>query len=1013
MNDQPTDRFDPQIYRALFERAGVGMALLDRRGHFIAANPAACELLGYSCAELIAGPALADLVHPDDRAANAERMAQLLRGELNPLRLEQRFARQDGHIVWADTFITHLSPLQAGTVEGDLLLAELHDITAYRQTEQELQAERDLFNALLEAIPDHVYFKDRESRFIRNSRSHARFVGLDDPAQMIGKTDFDVFDADHAAEYYADEQRIIETGEPLVSKLEQIRRADGQFRWVTASKVPLRDHEGRIIGTMGISRDVDEQVRLQQELERQRRMLQAVLDTLPEFISFKDRDLAHVLCNKAVLELHGCSMAEMYGKTDFDLYPAEEAARYAEEERQAMRTGQPVVAVRPVPTPGRIVWEECIKMPLRDESGQVVGVLSVGRDVTAQREQEKRLRLTRFSFDHALASLFWVTPEGRFVDVNEMACRTLGYSRQELLAMHVWDIDPNPEHSAATRAARWEMLKQRGSLHFETTNLTRDGRIVPVEITNQYLRHEDEEYEFAFVVDISERKQAEAALRAERNLLRTLIDALSDHVYVKDRQGRLLLANVTQARHLGFADPTELIGKTDFDLHPAGVAEAIWANDRLVLETGAPLSAEEEFVDPQGKSRWVWSVKAPLRDEQGQVIGLVGMSRDITEKRRLEAQLRQSQKMEAIGTLAGGVAHDFNNLLTSIIGYSDFLLGSLDPLSPAHEDATTIKRMAERAADLTRQLLAFSRRQIMRPQVVNLNTAITNLLRMLKRVVSEDIELVTDLAPDLGNVRVDPGQLEQVLMNLIVNAREAMPHGGRLVIATANATLTEEDAERYAEVMPGPYVRLTISDTGVGMDAETLSRIFDPFFTTKERGTGLGLATVYGIVKQSGGHITVESEPGRGATFHVYLPLTEAAETVAAEAAGRPVGGTETVLLVEDDEAVREMLRRALERLGYTVREAANAAEAVRICQSEPPPDLLLTDMIMPGGMNGQQLAARLREMQPGLKVMYISGYSDLDVVGREFLDEGAVFLPKPFNFADLGRLVRRALDGA
>ena len=621
----------------------------------------------------------------------------------------------------------------------------------------------------------------------------------------------------------------------------------------------------------------------------------------------------------------------------------------------------------------------------------------------------------RALFERAGVGMALLDAQGYVRAANPPLCRMLGYAHAELQGRHVTElVHPDSHQDCAEDLARL-LRGEADSLRRECHCLHKDGHDIWVTVFLTLLSPDSGAAERILLLefhDITAYKQAEAMLAAERNLFNALLDALPDHVYIKNREGRLLLTNITQARNLGFANPQEPVGKTDFDFFPAPVAAEIWANDQLVLETGAPLSAEEEFVNPEGKSRWVWSVKAPLRNDAGEVIGLVGLSRDITEKRRLEEQIRQSQKMEAIGRLAGGVAHDFNNLLTSIIGYSDFLLGSLNPLSPEYEDATTIKRMAERAANLTRQLLAFSRRQILRPQVLNLNTVVSNLLKMVKRLVGEDIQLVTNLAPELGNVKVDPGQLEQVLMNLIVNAREAMPHGGRLVIETANTALSEEDAKRYVEVIPGPYVRLSVSDTGVGMDTQTLSRIFEPFFTTKELGTGLGLATVYAIVKQSSGHITVESEPGRGTTFHVYLPLTEEGETAVPQAAGQPVGGTETVMVVEDDEGVREMLRRALERQGYAVLEAANAAEAIRLVESQPP-DLVITDMIMPGGMNGRQLTDRLREMHPGLKVMYISGYSDLDVVGREFVDEGTVFLQKPFNFADFGRQVRRALNGA
>ena len=1283
VNGQATGVSDLYLYRSAFEHSGVGAVVLDSTGRFFSANPAACRLFGYTQSEL-AGMTFRDITYADDLEVSVENMERLLRGEVDSYSIEKRYVHKDGHTIWAMAFVAVAHPARmepASQQDADSTssrqdepfysVAQFHDITRLKQTEAALAQERDFLDALMDTIPDHIYFKDLESRFVRNSRSHARFMGFDDPAEIVGKTDFDVFSLDHATAAYADEQRIIETGEPVVGKLERIRRADGRSIWVTATKVPLRDRPGRIIGTVGITRDVEEQVRVQDELEKQRRMLQAVLDTIPDYIVFKDRNLAHVLCNKMSLEFHGRTMEDMYGKTDADLLPPEDAERYAEEEMRAILTGEPVVATRFVRGNQYSFWEECIKMPLRDESGEAIGVLSVGRDVTQRLEMEQRLRLTQFAMDHTVVSTFWVSPEGRFIDVNEAACRSLGYSREELLSMYVWDIDSNEKYGSKGRPEWWETIKRAGSVNFETAHKTRDGYTLPVEMTCQYVSYGGQEYEFALALDIIARKRAEEALqeernllrtlidalpdhiyvkgiegryllvnraqgeandaitgfgygvghtdlemlpadlaktirqndleviqagqtvyieeplvmpdgtlswgwtikvplrdeqgqmtglvgvtrditelkqaedalkaernllrtlidalpdhiyvkdtegryvlvnraqgeehdaltdfgyglgrtdfelaperlaktyvendravlesgeplyveetllspngkrrvgwtikvplrddqgrvtglvgvtrditalkefeealKAERNLLRTLIDALPDHIYVKDTEGRLLLVNEAQAHSLGFASPREAIGRTDFDLYPASLAQRIWANDRIIFESGSPASMEEEFIDQMNAARSVWSVKAPLFNAAGEIIGMVGLSRDITNQKRLEDQLRQSQKMEAVGTLAGGVAHDFNNLLTSIVGYADFLIESLDPSSPQHEDALGIKRVAERAAGLTRQLLAFSRRQFLRPQILNLNAVVANTLKMLSRLVGEDVELVSKLYPDLGKVKVDPNQIEQVLMNLVVNAREAMPNGGRLVIETANARLTENDARQQAEVAPGAYVALIVSDTGIGMDAEMMSHIFDPFFTTKEAGTGLGLATVYGIVKQSGGHITVSSEPGKGTTFTVYLPLVEEAGDAAArgDTNVQSVRGSETVLIVEDDEIVRQMLKRALQRYGYNALEATNGEEAVHLCQTMgKSPDLLVTDVVMPGRLNGKQLASRLSALCPGLKVMYISGYMDVASVDEGSLEPGAVFLQKPFTPATLAKKVREALDG-
>ncbi len=392
------------------------------------------------------------------------------------------------------------------------------------------------------------------------------------------------------------------------------------------------------------------------------------------------------------------------------------------------------------------------------------------------------------------------------------------------------------------------------------------------------------------------------------------------------------------------------------------------------------------------------------------------LSEETAERKRVEEQLRHAQKMEAIGRLAGGVAHDFNNVLTLIQCCGDLLLGRLGPGDPARRNVELIQGAAGRAAALTRQLLAFSRKQVLQPKVLDLNAVVANLDPMLRGLCREDVELLLFPDPGIGRVKADPGQLEQVIMNLAVNARDAMPKGGRLVIETANGELDDAYARRHPGVQPGPYVLLAVSDSGVGMDAETRARIFEPFFTTKEpgRGTGLGLATVYGIVKQSGGHIGVHSEPGKGTTFRLYLPRVDgAADPVEPPAAITPAPqGSETVLLVEDQEDVLELAREILRRQGYAVLAAGHPREALRLGQEHAGPiHLLLTDVVMPG-MTGRELADRLAPRRPEMKVLYMSGYADGAIVRHGVLTPGMTFLPKPFTPDALVWKVREVLAG-
>jgi two-component system, cell cycle sensor histidine kinase and response regulator CckA len=518
---------------------------------------------------------------------------------------------------------------------------------------------------------------------------------------------------------------------------------------------------------------------------------------------------------------------------------------------------------------------------------------------------------------------------------------------------------------------------------------------------------------------MAEVEGAQAALTAERRFLRQIIDTMPHFVFAKDRQGRFTLVNRAVADAYG-TTIEQLLGKTDADFNPnANEVEAFRRADVAVMDALTPqLIPEEPVTDASGAVRWVQTIKQPLVDAGGTANQVLGVSTDITERKRLEVELLHSQKMDAVGQLAGGVAHDFNNMLTVITGYSAILLDVLDRADPNRADVEEIKGAADRAASLTRQLLAFSRKQVLQPRVLDLNTeVIAGLEKMLRRLIGEDVELVTTLDERLGLVNADPGQIEQVIMNLAVNARDAMPDGGRLVIETANVDLRADHTGRHIGVEPGRYVMLAVTDNGRGMSRETMARMFEPFFTTKEKGkgTGLGLATVYGVVKQSGGDISVYSEPGQGTTFKVYLPCVEYETGVALPTSvpSRRAAGTETILLVEDDERLCVLSRRVLEARGYIVLEARNGQEALVLCdQHEGPIDLVATDVVMPG-INGGMLVERLAVKRPTLRVLFMSGYTDDDLLRRGIVDPRMAFLPKPFTPEALASKVREVLDSA
>ncbi len=614
-------------------------------------------------------------------------------------------------------------------------------------------------------------------------------------------------------------------------------------------------------------------------------------------------------------------------------------------------------------------------------------------------------------FEESGDALFLFDPASEaMIDVNPMAERLSGYPYADLLRMQVMYLFRSTSPGGVHRLRH--AFQRTGLFHSQEDFLLRhqkDGVWVPVNLTVTRLHARPRTLGLITVRDISERKRFETSLLHERYLLHSLLDNTPDHIWFKDVQGRFTRINKAKADMHGLSSPDEAINKTDRDFYRAEFAGETDRDEQEVMSTGRQLVAKEEKItDGQGRELWVSTTKSPLRDAKGQIIGTFGTARDVTEHKRLEEQLRQAQKMEAVGRLAGGVAHDFNNLLTVILGYSSLLCARTQPDDPLHEPSRMIRSTAERAANLTRQLLAFSRKQILMPVVLDLNTVISELEPMLQRLIGEDVRLVIELAPELGPVKADRGQLEQVLVNLVVNSRDAMPNGGLLTIQTA-----AEDGEGSAN----PRVVLTVRDTGHGMDEHTRARLFEPFFTTKEvgKGTGLGLATVYGIVQQSGGEITVDSAPGAGATFRVALPRAETVAVPDAEPsdAHEPRNGSETILLAEDEDMLRDLACSVLRQAGYTVLPSHNGAEALSLSESYSGQlDLLITDVIMPV-MGGRELADRLVSVRPSVKVLYISGYIDDSIVRHLVEAEGKPLLHKPFTPDILLRKVREVLDSS
>ncbi len=622
----------------------------------------------------------------------------------------------------------------------------------------------------------------------------------------------------------------------------------------------------------------------------------------------------------------------------------------------------------------------------------------------------------RSIFENAVEGIFQSTTDRKFLRVNPSLARILGYDSPEEVIAGYTDIGRQLYVKPELAAEVTRLLETVGMVeNFEFEAYCKNREKVWLSLNMRLVRNEAGEVLFreGTLKDITGHKQAVEALRTSEERYRDLVENAHDIIYSHDLQGNYTSINKAGEQITGFTREEVL----SLSLHQTITPEDLPKAQEMIRRklAGERVTAYEMEILAKDGHRVAVEVNTKLIFQDGVPTGVQGIARDVTDRKQLEQQLRQSQKMEAIGQLAGGVAHDFNNLLTAINGYSSLALQRTNPDERIRGYLEEIRKAGDRAANLTRQLLAFGRKQMLKPVPLNLNDVVADMEKMLRRLIGEDIRFSTKLDPGLHRVKTDPGQIEQVLVNLVVNARDAMPRGGVLTIETANFEVDREYAARHVGLSPGHYVMLAVSDTGCGMDQETKARIFEPFFTTKEKGkgTGLGLSTVYGIITQSGGNIWVYSEPDKGTVFKVYLPELqqeiEAPQKVEVETSAPR--GSETILLVEDEDVVRGLARQILEQAGYRVLDASGGEEAIRLCKERREPiDLLLTDVVMPE-TSGKEIAQRLTKLRPATRVLFMSGYTDEAIVHHGVLDSNVEFIQKPFTPVALARKVREVLD--
>lgn len=927
---------------------------------------------------------------------------------------ERSYAAREAIIERADgsrrVVLAHASPLyDDGTLCGAMNV--LIDVTETRQSENELRRTSHLLQAVADGTTDAVFVKDVQGRYLFFNEAAARFVGRG-VAEVIGQTDADIFEPASAERIKQRDRRVMDAG--LVQTDEEELTAAGVTRTYLVTKAPYRDNAGRVAGVIGISRDITQRKQAERELRASEERLRSLVAAVPDMIFRLDAAGVFTDC-KVEPSTELIAPPEFFlGKHYREVMPP----TISEQIKQAIAVGRTSGQLQSfeyqfAPRPDQPQWYEARLMVAPD--GQT---LVVARNVSARKQSEIALRQSEARLKLALATaamgvwewdlvtneVFWSPECYAIAQTPDFEGTNAGFQR----LVH-------PDDLSRVMEAKRRAIEQR-------TNYEAEFRIIrPSGETRWVTNLGRTEYDadgrprrmVGIVQDVTERHVDQDNLQKTEQLLRAIFDAEPECLKLLDADARILDMNAAGLAMIGVQDASQIIGHSAFEMLAPEFHEAYRAMHERVLR-GAKETLEFDVIGFGGVRRSFETHAVPLwRTDDPQPLHLA-ITRDVTERKKLEEQFRQSQKMEAVGRLAGGIAHDFNNLLTVISGFSELLAMKLDADSPLRTAVQAIQDASVRAAGLTRQLLAFSRKQVLAPTVLNLNHVVRATEELLQRLIGEDILMSVDLARDLQQVKVDRGQIEQVIMNLVVNARDTMPQGGRIDITTRNVPACDLSPASLAA--PG-FVELAVKDSGHGMTDDVKARIFDPFFTTKDqgKGTGLGLAVVHGIVTQSGGRIDVETRPGLGTTFRVLLPSAGQVETddPVEPSSAAPRGGSEKILLVEDDEAVRQFTLLALDSLGYRVLPAKDGPSALELLQREPTAiDLLVTDVVMPE-MSGPLLAEMLRLKFPELRVLFVSGYADDAIVERGLLQSSSAFLHKPFAPQSLASKVREVLDEA
>ena len=896
----------------------------------------------------------------------------------------------------------------------------ISDITAYHQEEEkrienlrQLQISEKRFRELADAIPQIVWVADESGNLTYVNAKTIEFTGMN-ASDLLGSGWFQLIHPDDADQAIASWKETIKTHHFLYDEL-RIRRADGQHRWHVASTLPIRNSAGAVVEWYSTATDFEELKNVEQSLLEQHRLLRIVMSTVSVGLIVINDQYEYEFANEAYADLVNREISQIIGhkmseviaagwlqiKPNLDRVLAGEFLDYE-------------IDLPPLPGSTSMRFYRAISRPRIDENGRSMAV-TVIIDISELKESKRIVTESEMRYRRLVELL----PDAIYININNKitfcnaACAHLfgATDPSQMIGKSPFELIPKAAHEHV-RNRMAAMFRTKEPAPLQRQRMVRlDGREIPVYVFATLITEGGVEGILTCFNDLTDRERA-------TEVLHSIMGSVDDSIVTIDEQGIMQMVNPATERLFGYR-PTELIGRNVKVLMPEPHEKQ---HDEYVendIRTGmAKVIGIGRQVDGKRKDGSLFPIELTVTEFQlDGKRNFTGVVRDITERKRLEQQFHQSQKMEAVGRLAGGVAHDFNNLLTVINGYASQMLSDLPADAAEREFVGEILDAGNRAASLTQQLLVLSRKSIVEPIHVDLNEIVEKTSKMLRRLIEENIQLIVECDPNVVQILAAPWQIEQVLMNLVVNARDSMPHGGRLVVKTQNAMFTIEDRKNHPDINPGDYVNLLVSDTGHGMSKQVQERNFEPFFTTKDigEGTGLGMSVVHGIVKQCGGGILVESELNVGSTFSVLFPVATGvpASSTKPTTTSQSSGGNETILLVEDQNAVRRIARIALETKGYKVLEASMGPEAIeRSDEFSDPIDLLLVDVVMPE-MGGQQLAEIMRKKRPGIRVLFMSGYTDDTALLRDVTKADEVLVQKPFTAAVLTKKVREVLDAS